>query len=100
MASMLGVKFSDKVYAHYRAKNNGVGTPEMRIPVLIIGSLFIPVGLLYVSYLCPDGWHLLTIPQLVWMVCSCEDPLDHAYNWYRNFRLRPYVLLVSTNSSC
>lgn len=49
MASMLGVKFSDKVYAHYRAKNNGVGTPEMRIPVLIIGSLFIPVGLLYVS---------------------------------------------------
>ena len=29
-------------------KNGGVGTPEMRIPALFFGSLFVPVGLLYV----------------------------------------------------
>ena len=48
VASVVGARFSDKVYAHYRAQHNGVGKPEMRIPALIIGSLFIPVGLLYV----------------------------------------------------
>ena len=47
LASVFGARFSDKVYIYYRAKNNGVGKPEMRIPALIIGSLFIPVGLLY-----------------------------------------------------
>jgi hypothetical protein len=50
-ASFFGAQFSDKVYAHYKAKAGGVGTPEMRIPTLIIGSLFIPVGLLYVRHL-------------------------------------------------
>jgi len=48
IASVFSVWFSDKVYAYYRAKNNGVGKPEMRIPAVIIGSLFIPIGLLYV----------------------------------------------------
>ena len=27
-------------------KNGGVSTPEMRIPVLFFGSLFVPVGIL------------------------------------------------------
>lgn len=27
-------------------RNGGVGKPEMRIPALILGSLFVPVGLL------------------------------------------------------
>jgi hypothetical protein len=47
MAAVFSAKFSDKVYAHYQAKSNGVGKPEMRIPTLIVGSFFIPVGLLY-----------------------------------------------------
>ena len=59
-SAVVGVRFSDKVYAHYRAKNNGVGKPEMRIPVLIAGSLFIPVGLLYVRHLYSNGWQSLT----------------------------------------
>lgn len=29
-------------------KNGGIGTPEMRIPSLIFGSFFVPIGLLYV----------------------------------------------------
>jgi len=49
-SAVFAARFSDKVYAHYRAKNNGVGKPEMRIPVLIVGSLFIPVGLLWYGW--------------------------------------------------
>ncbi|KAF9648485.1 multidrug resistance protein 4 [Thelephora ganbajun] len=50
IASVFGARSSDKIYAYYRAKNNGVGKPEMRIPVLIIGSLFVPVGLLWYGW--------------------------------------------------
>ena len=33
------------------------------------------------------------------MVRSSKDPLDHAYYWYWNLRLRPYDLLVRTDFS-
>lgn len=46
LATVFGASISDKIYAHLVAKNNGVGKPEMRIPSLIFGSLFVPVGLL------------------------------------------------------
>lgn len=49
-ASAFSAWFSDKVYAYYRAKNGGVGKPEMRIPTLIVGSFFIPIGLLCVLH--------------------------------------------------
>lgn len=32
-------------------RNGGVGTPEMRIPSLIFGSFFVPIGLLCVFVL-------------------------------------------------
>jgi len=60
LASVVGARFSDRVYAHYRAQNNGVGKPEMRIPALIIGSLFIPIGLLYVCRLGLKFWKVFT----------------------------------------
>jgi hypothetical protein len=50
LASVFSARFSDKVYAHYRAKSGGVGKPEMRIPTLIVGSFFIPIGLLCVLH--------------------------------------------------
>lgn len=31
-------------------KNNGVGKPEFRIPALVFGSFFVPVGVLYVPF--------------------------------------------------
>jgi len=49
-ASVFSVRFSDRMYAYYQAKNNGVAKPEMRIPALIVGSLFIPVGLFWYGW--------------------------------------------------
>lgn len=46
LATAFGASISDRIYSHLVAKNNGVGKPEMRIPSLIFGSLFVPVGLL------------------------------------------------------
>ncbi|KAK0482188.1 multidrug resistance protein 4 [Armillaria novae-zelandiae] len=50
-ASAFGAKTADQIY-HYLAKrdNNGVGKPEMRIPALFFGSLFVPVGLFWYGW--------------------------------------------------
>ncbi|KAK0192500.1 multidrug resistance protein 4 [Armillaria mellea] len=50
-ASVFGAKTTDQIY-HYLAKrdNNGVGKPEMRIPALFFGSLFVPVGLFWYGW--------------------------------------------------
>lgn len=63
LATIFGAKWADQVYKYVRFslsklgnllmasyqladKNGGKGTPEMRIPALFFGSLFVPVGLL------------------------------------------------------
>ncbi|KAG1817711.1 multidrug resistance protein 4 [Suillus subaureus] len=49
-AAIFGAKLSNKIYLHLAAKNGGVGKPEMRVPALIFGSLFAPVGLLWYGW--------------------------------------------------
>ncbi|KAG1762330.1 multidrug resistance protein 4 [Suillus placidus] len=49
-AAIFGAKLSNKIYLHLAAKNGGIGTPEMRVPALIFGSLFVPVGLLWYGW--------------------------------------------------
>ncbi|KAI6130537.1 major facilitator superfamily domain-containing protein [Pisolithus croceorrhizus] len=50
LSTISGAKISDKLYLRLVAKNNGKGKPEMRIPALIFGSFFVPVGLLWYGW--------------------------------------------------
>lgn len=50
LATIVGAKFSDQMYHILAKRNNGHGTPEMRIPALIIGSLFVPVGVFWYGW--------------------------------------------------
>jgi hypothetical protein len=54
----------------------------MRIPALIFGSFFVPIGLLYVATLFSIHSGLSWYWQLVWLVSASENPLDYAYNWF------------------
>ncbi|KAI1137564.1 MFS general substrate transporter [Hypoxylon sp. FL0543] len=38
---------NDYVYSRLKARNNGVGRPEFRVPTMIIGTTLVPVGLLW-----------------------------------------------------
>jgi MFS family permease len=51
---------SDKILIYLTKRNNGVGEPEFRMPPLIPGSLFIPIGLFWY------GWS--AEKQLHWMM--------------------------------
>ncbi|CAI7583387.1 unnamed protein product [Penicillium glandicola] len=37
---------TDRVYRYQAAKNNGVGKPEFRLPIMVPASLLVPIGLL------------------------------------------------------
>jgi predicted MFS family arabinose efflux permease len=49
-ATLFGAKISDKIYNRLADKNGGKGTPEMRIPALIFGSIFVPIGLFWYGW--------------------------------------------------
>ncbi|KAJ6588928.1 major facilitator superfamily domain-containing protein, partial [Mycena capillaripes] len=50
LSTLFGARFADRVYKYLATKNGGKGTPEMRIPALIFGSLFVPVGLFWYGW--------------------------------------------------
>ncbi|KAF2022377.1 MFS general substrate transporter [Aaosphaeria arxii CBS 175.79] len=38
---------NDRIYVILKARNNGKGKPEYRVPAMIIGTLLVPIGLLW-----------------------------------------------------
>ncbi|OJA12250.1 hypothetical protein AZE42_04087 [Rhizopogon vesiculosus] len=49
-ATIFGAKISDKIYIYLATKNGGKGKPEMRVPALIFGSFFVPVGIFWYGW--------------------------------------------------
>ncbi|KAF7316211.1 hypothetical protein MIND_00139500 [Mycena indigotica] len=60
LATCSGAKFSNALYQRLSDKNGGKGEPEMRIPPILVGSFFVPLGLLWY------GWSAET--KLPWIM--------------------------------
>ncbi|KAK7444062.1 hypothetical protein VKT23_015459 [Stygiomarasmius scandens] len=45
VGGQVGARVLNKVYAHLKARNGGVGTPEMRLPLLMVSATTLPIGL-------------------------------------------------------
>ncbi|CAL1696592.1 unnamed protein product [Somion occarium] len=50
IASGIGAYLGNIIYKRLSDKNGGVGKPEMRMPVLILGSFFVPIGLFWYGW--------------------------------------------------
>lgn len=46
LGAQIGSRVLDRVYQRLKKRNNGTATPEMRLPLLAIGSFMLPIGLL------------------------------------------------------
>ncbi|KAG9074164.1 hypothetical protein FRC06_010890, partial [Ceratobasidium sp. 370] len=46
LGAQIGSRLLDRIYKYLKAKNDNVATPEMRLPLLAIGSFLLPAGLL------------------------------------------------------
>jgi len=49
-ATAFGGNIGTKIYVALANRNGGKGTPEMRLPAFMIGSLFVPVGLFWYGW--------------------------------------------------
>ncbi|KIK48668.1 hypothetical protein CY34DRAFT_71476 [Suillus luteus UH-Slu-Lm8-n1] len=59
LAALFGARVSNKIYTYLAAKNGGKGKPEMRIPALIFGSFFVPVGLFWYGWSAQAKLHFM-----------------------------------------
>ncbi|KAJ7916994.1 MFS general substrate transporter [Mycena leptocephala] len=46
VGGQLGARVLTRVYLHLKAKNGGIGVPEMRLPLLMVSATTLPIGLL------------------------------------------------------
>ncbi|EME38931.1 hypothetical protein DOTSEDRAFT_75587 [Dothistroma septosporum NZE10] len=45
IGTQIAAKFADKIYKNLKAKNNGIGRSEFRVPLMFPGAVMVPVGL-------------------------------------------------------
>ncbi|KAL4977330.1 putative MFS transporter [Aspergillus desertorum] len=57
VASQLGTRLADKIYRRLCAKNGGRGLPEHRLPVLLVGAVLVPIGLLWYGWSARSSIH-------------------------------------------
>ncbi|KAF5372354.1 hypothetical protein D9615_009293 [Tricholomella constricta] len=46
LASQINARYMDRIYIHFKRKNNGVGEPEFRLPSVMPGTVILPADLL------------------------------------------------------
>ncbi|PYI03436.1 MFS general substrate transporter [Aspergillus sclerotiicarbonarius CBS 121057] len=57
LGSQICAPLNDRIYRRLKARNNGVGQPEFRVPLLYIGALFIPAGLFIYGWTAQTRCH-------------------------------------------
>lgn len=57
IATQLGTRLADRAYKRLCAKNGGVARPEFRLPVLVVGSSIVPIGLLWYGWSARPSIH-------------------------------------------
>jgi hypothetical protein len=50
MGTQITAPIQDRIYRHLKKRNNGVGRPEFRVPLMFVGSAFIPMGLFWYGW--------------------------------------------------
>ncbi|KAF7325718.1 hypothetical protein MKEN_00422100 [Mycena kentingensis (nom. inval.)] len=57
LATSCGAKFSNILYTYLADRNGGKGEPEMRIPPIFFGSVWVPIGLLWYGWSAEQKLH-------------------------------------------
>ena len=75
VGSLIGLIFfgalSDKIQNHLIAKNNGQAEPEFRLPILILASFLVPIGLFWYGWSAHMNAHwIMPIIGLGWIGCG------------------------------
>ena len=50
LGTQITAPLNDRLYRKLKKRNNGVGRPEFRVPIMFVGSTFVPVGLFWYGW--------------------------------------------------
>lgn len=50
LASQICAPLNDKIYKRLKARNGGKGEPEFRVPLMVLGAAFTPIGLFWYGW--------------------------------------------------
>ncbi|KAG6878232.1 hypothetical protein C0993_010354 [Termitomyces sp. T159_Od127] len=57
IAAQVNARYMDRIYLHFKNKNNGVGEPEFRLPSMVPGTIVLPVGLFISGWAAQNKVH-------------------------------------------
>ncbi|PPQ81816.1 hypothetical protein CVT25_013652 [Psilocybe cyanescens] len=66
LSSQASARYIDRIYIHFKNKNNGVGEPEFRLPTIILGSMLVPFGLLLSGWSAQKKIHWIAVDIKIW----------------------------------
>ncbi|KAL9596046.1 MAG: hypothetical protein Q9219_006062 [cf. Caloplaca sp. 3 TL-2023] len=70
MGAQIFAPLNDRIYRILKRRNNGIGKPEYRIPVIVPGSLLVPIGLLIYAWTAQEHTHWIG-PNIGIAIFSC-----------------------------
>ncbi|RAK89211.1 putative efflux pump antibiotic resistance protein [Aspergillus costaricaensis CBS 115574] len=63
LGSQICAPLNDRIYRRLKGKNNGVGKPEFRVPLLFVGAFLIPAGLFIYGWTAQTHCHWI-VPNI------------------------------------
>ncbi|ESK90262.1 mfs multidrug [Moniliophthora roreri MCA 2997] len=67
-ASFLNSRIMDKIYLYCKKRNNDIGEPEFRVPILIPASILLPTGLLLSGWAAQKALHWIVADIGIFMI--------------------------------
>ncbi|CAD6592757.1 MAG: hypothetical protein ASARMPRED_006702 [Alectoria sarmentosa] len=103
LGGQINTHLCDRIYRRLKAKNNGVGKPEFRVPLMIPASCLIPVGLFWygwsaqaaIHWIMPNiGVFIFGIGAILCLQCAQTYIID-SYQRYAASAMAAAVVLRS-----
>jgi len=70
LGAQVGSRINDRIYRRLRKRNNGIGRPEFRVPLMIPGALLVPIGLLIYGWSAQYKTHWI-VPNIGTAFFTC-----------------------------
>jgi MFS family permease len=70
IGAQISALFNDRIYRDLKKKNNDIGRPEFRLPLMFAGSLLVPTGLFWYGWSAQAHTHWI-VPNIGVLIYSC-----------------------------
>jgi len=70
VGAQISALVNDRIYRDLKKKNNDIGQPEFRLPLMFVGSILVPIGLFWYGWSAQAHAHWI-LPNLGIFIYSC-----------------------------